>query len=81
MDQTELGTADFRSIKFNIYHASLVDRDGSGFEVNANADVHFRACLATNGVKMHILSQCPLNQVVLKDSARLTGDFSVRLLP
>jgi hypothetical protein len=81
LDQTELGTADFRSIKFNIYHASLVDRDGSGFEVNANADVHFRACLATNGVKMHILSQCPLNQVVLKDSARLTGDFSVRLLP
>jgi hypothetical protein len=81
LDQTELGTADFRAIKFNIYHASLVARDGSGVEVNANADVHFRACLATNGVKMHILSQCPLNQVVLKDGAHLTGDYRVRLLP
>jgi hypothetical protein len=80
LDQTALGTADFRAIKFNIYHASLVARDGSGVEVNANADVHFRACLATNGVKMLILSQCPLNQVVLNDGSQLSGGYSVRLL-
>ena len=79
-DQTELGTADFRSIKFCIYEASLVAPDGSGVRVEANADAHFRACLATNGVKMHILSQCPLAPVVLKNGARLTGDYSVRLL-
>jgi hypothetical protein len=48
--------------------------------VNANADVHFRACLAVNGVEMHILSACPLVQVVLKKGARVTGDYSVRLL-
>jgi hypothetical protein len=57
-----------------------VARDGSGVEVNANADVHFRACLATNGVKIHILSQCPLNPGVLKRGAHLTGDYSVRLV-
>ena len=79
-DQTELGTADFRSIKFNIYEASLVAPDGSGVRVDANADAHFRACLANRGVKMHILSQCPLAQVVLNNGTRLTGDFSVRLL-
>jgi hypothetical protein len=79
-DETELGTADFRAIKFNIYHASLVARDGSGVGVDANADVHFRACLATNGVKMHLLSQCPLAPVVLKDGAHLAGDYNVRLM-
>jgi beta-galactosidase len=79
-DQTELGTADFRAIKFNIYHASLRASDGSGVEVNANADVHFRACLAANGVEMHILSQCPLAQVVLKNGAHLTGDYRLRLI-
>jgi beta-galactosidase len=79
-DETQLGTADFRAIKFNIYHASLVARDGSGVGVDANADVHFRACLAANGVKMHLLSQCPLAPVVLKDGARLAGGYNVRLM-
>ena len=79
-DQTELGTTDFRSIKFNIYEASLVASDGSGVRVDANADAHFRACLADNGVKMHIFSKCPLAQVVLKKGDRLTGDYSVRLM-
>jgi hypothetical protein len=79
-DQTKLGTADFRSIKFCIYEASLVAPDGSGVRVDANADAHFRACLADQGVMMHILSQCPLAQVVLKNGDRLTGDFSVRLM-
>ena len=45
-DQTDLGTADFRSIKFCIYEASLTASDGSGVRIDANADVHFRACLA-----------------------------------
>jgi hypothetical protein len=79
LDQTELGTADFRAIKFNIYHAALVAPDGSGLRVDANADVHFRACLATNAVEMHLLSQCPLAQVVLKNGAHLAGDYSVCL--
>jgi hypothetical protein len=79
LDQTELGTADFRSIKFCIYEASLAAPDGSGMRVDANADAHFRACLSNQGVMMHILSQCPLAPVVLKSGARFTGKFSVRL--
>ncbi|HWF20188.1 MAG TPA: glycoside hydrolase family 2 TIM barrel-domain containing protein [Verrucomicrobiae bacterium] len=79
-DQTELGTADFRSIKFCIYEASLVAPNGSGVRVDANASAHFRACLAEQGVNMYILSQCPLAEVVLKKGARLRGEFSVRLM-
>ena len=79
-DQTELGTADFRSIKYCIYQASLVAPDGSGVQVEANADAHFRACLAEQGVKMYLLSQCPPRGAILKKGTRLTGDFSVRLM-
>jgi beta-galactosidase len=79
-DQTELGTADFRSIKFCIYEAELVAPDGSGMQVDANADAHFRTCLAQQCVKIHILSQCPLAPMVLKNGARLTGDFAVRFV-
>ena len=79
-DQTELGTADFRSIKFCIYEASLEAPDRSGVRVDANADAHFRACLAGQNVQMHILSQCPLAPVLLKKGDRLTGNFSVSLL-
>jgi beta-galactosidase len=79
-DQTELGTADFRSIKFHIYEVSLVAPDSSGVRVDANADAHFRSCLTKGGVMMHILTQCPLIQVVLNTGDRLTGDFSVRLM-
>lgn len=80
LDQTELGTNDFRSVKFNIREASLTAPGGSGVRVNANADAHFRACLAGNAVKMHILSQCPLAQVTLHKGDRLTGEYSVSLL-
>jgi hypothetical protein len=81
LDETELGTADFRAVKFNIYEASLVAPDGSGVRVAANADVHFRACLAENGVKMHLLSRCPLAPVLLKKGDRLTGEFVVQFCP
>lgn len=79
-DQTELGTADFRSIKFCIYEASLVAADHSGVRVNANADAHFRCCLTKEGVMMHILAQCPLAPAALKNGDRLTGEFAVRLM-
>lgn len=79
-DQTELGTADFRSIKFNIYEASLVAPDHSGVQVDANADAHFRSCLTKDGVRMHILAQCPLVQVTLNNGRQLAGQFAVRLI-
>jgi len=78
-DQTELGTNDFRSIKFCIYEASLAAPDGSGVRVDANADAHFRVCLSNQGIMMHILSKCPLAPVVLKSGTKLAGDFNVRL--
>ncbi|MDE3066925.1 MAG: twin-arginine translocation signal domain-containing protein [Verrucomicrobiota bacterium] len=80
-NQTELGTADFRSIKFHIYEASLEASDGSGVQVDANADVHFRACLAEKGVQMHVLSRCPLAPATLKNGAQLTGGFGIHLVP
>ena len=64
-DQTELGTADFRSVKFHIYEASLVAPDGSGVRVEANADAHVRASLTKQGLRIHLLSKCPLAPVVL----------------
>ena len=79
-DHTELGTADFRSVKFHVYEASLVSPDGSGVRVEANADAHIRAVLTEQGPRIHLLSKCPLVPVVLAKGARLTGDFSFRLL-
>ena len=79
-DETELGTADFRSIKFCIYEASLRTANGSGVRVDANGDVHFRACLSAHGVQMHVLSQCPLAPVKIKNGARLSGNVCVRMI-
>ncbi|HEV2454584.1 MAG TPA: glycoside hydrolase family 2 TIM barrel-domain containing protein [Verrucomicrobiae bacterium] len=79
-DETESGTADFRSIKFCIYNASLVASNGSGVRVDANGDVHVRACLAAGGVMMRVLSQCPLAPVILKNGSQLAGRFCIQLL-
>lgn len=79
-DETELGTADFRSTKFHIYEASLFAADQTGMKVNANGDAHFRCCLAESGVMMHLLKQCPLAEVVLKKGDHLKGKFAVRIM-
>ncbi|MDB6028226.1 MAG: hypothetical protein JWM68_4449 [Verrucomicrobiales bacterium] len=81
LDETELGTTDFRSIKFNIYEASLGTSDGSGLSAHGNADVHFRSALTTNGVAAHVLSRCPLGQVPLNPGDHLAGEFIVQLHP
>ncbi len=81
LDETELGTADFRSIKYNIYEAALRSPDGAGLSLHANADVHFRAALAPGGVAAHLLWHCPLGQVPLKPNDRLQGEFVVELHP
>jgi beta-galactosidase len=80
LDETELGTADFRSIKYNIYHAALAAPDGTGLAVYANGDGHFRAALAPGGVAAHLLWRCPLGQVPLKPNDRLQGEFVVGLM-
>lgn len=80
LDQTELGTNDFRAIKFNIYEASLVAPTGAGIRVRANADVHVRPCLADDGVRLHVLSQCRMGAVPLKKGDRVAGTCIVELL-
>lgn len=79
-DETELGTVDFRSIKFCIYETSLTASNGSGVRIDAHGDIHFRASLAAKGVLMHVLSQCPLAPVVLNDGDHLSGNFCIRLM-
>ena len=79
LDETEMGTADFRSVKFNVYEAGLSSPGGSGVSLHANADAHFRAALAPDGVAAHLLWRCPLGQVPLKPGDRLHGEFIVRL--
>lgn len=80
LDQTELGTNDFRGAKFNIYDASLTASNGTGVKVYAQADMHSRACLAENGVKLHILTQCLRGPVALKKGDRIAGQFVLELL-
>jgi len=79
LDETELGTADFRGVKFNIYEATLAAPDGSGLSAHAHADAHFRAALAPGGVAACILSRCPLGQVPLKSGDHLHGEYVVQL--
>jgi hypothetical protein len=79
LDETELGTADFRSVKYNIYEAALVSPHGLGLGVEANADAHVRAALAPEGVAAHLLWRCPLGQAPLRPGDRLEGTFVVRL--
>ncbi|MGZ4987679.1 MAG: glycoside hydrolase family 2 TIM barrel-domain containing protein [Limisphaerales bacterium] len=81
LDETELGTADFRSVKLNIYQAGLTSPDGSGLTLHANADAHLRAALTSGGVAAHLLSRCRLGQVPLKTNEHLKGEFVVQLLP
>lgn len=81
LDETELGTADFRSVKYNIYEASLTAARGSGLSMHARADAHFRAALAPDGVEAHLLWRCPLGQVPLKAGEHVQGDFVVSIAP
>ncbi len=79
-DQTDRGTADFRSIKFHVFDASLLADDGHGLRVQANADRHVRSCLAESSVLLHVLTRCDLGQVTMQDGDQLSGDCCVELL-
>jgi len=81
LDQTELGTADFRSVKLHIYEASLSAVDGSFVRVLADANRHVRACLAGKAVSMHVLSRCGLGQVVVRRGDRLEDECRVVIRP
>lgn len=80
LDETEMGTADFRSVKFNIYKAGLSSPSSGGLELYANADAQFRAALVKDGVAAHLLSRCRLGQVPLNPKDHLKAEFVVQLL-
>ena len=80
LDETELGTNDFRSVKLNIHEAAVRSAGGSGVRVRANADAHVRACLAPDGVMLHVLSECRMGPVTVRDADRLTGEFTIELV-
>ncbi len=79
-DQTALGTADFRSVKFHVYEASLTAPGGAGLRVQANADRHVRCCLAADAVLLHALTRCDLGQVTIQDGDKLSGDCCLEIL-
>ena len=79
LDETELGTNDFRSVKLNVFEASLRSSDGGGLRLFANADAHARACLDKRGVLLHALSECRLGPVTVRTGDRLRGEFTVVL--
>ena len=80
MDQTEMGTNDFRGVKFNVREASLMTQGGAGVRVRANEDVHVRACLAGDRVLLHVLSECGITPVMLKKGDRVVGRCSLSLV-
>jgi hypothetical protein len=79
MDEIELGTADFRCVKFKVYEAGLAAPDGSGLSLRVRADAHFRAALAPQGVAAYMLWRCLLGQVALRPGDRIQGESTVRL--
>jgi hypothetical protein len=79
-DQTALGTADFRSIRFHIYEAAVTDANDRGAKALARGDVHARACLDATGVWLHLLSRCRLGQTPLKAGERIADEFTLQLL-
>jgi len=79
LDETELGTSDFRGVKLNVYEAALVSPSGDGLRLHANADRHVRACLDPRGVWLHVLTQCRLGPVAIRKGDRLTGEYALEL--
>jgi len=80
-DETELGTADFRGVKLNVFEAALTSPRSSGLRVHADADRHVRACLGSSGIWLHVLTQCRLGPVSIKRGQPLTADAVVELVP
>jgi len=78
LDANEYGTRDFRCAKYRIREARLTAPDGSGLMVQSQANADVRACLARDGVQLHVLlSDRPAR---LSPGDRLKGAFVVRLL-
>jgi hypothetical protein len=71
MQETENGTADFRSTKYNVYDISLTDRNGSGIHYSGNGEAHARAAITENGTELRLVQP----EAGKKD--RIGGSFTV----
>jgi hypothetical protein len=54
LDDTPLGTNDFRSTKRNFVFASLIDNDGYGIGVEAIGSQHLRAMVDTDLIEVNV---------------------------
>lgn len=81
LDETEHGTADFRSVKLCVYEACLERPDGPGVRVRADADAHVRASLTPGraGTWLHVLSTCRLGPVYLSPGDHVSGACTLEL--
>ncbi len=59
--------------------SALTDLAGRGVTVHADADAHVRACLSDGAVLLHVLSECRLGPVTLKNGDRVQGKFYIQL--
>jgi hypothetical protein len=71
MQETENGTADFRSTKYNVYDVSLTDRNGSGIHYTGSGGAHARASITENGTELRLVQP----EAGRKD--RIKGSFTV----
>ena len=78
-DQTELGTADFRSVKYHCYEASLTGGRRIGPASPRRRRPARSRCLAEDSVLMHVLTRCPLGQVVMRPGDRLEAECTIEL--
>lgn len=77
LDETEEGTADFRSVKLNVLSASLVGSRGRGIIVHGAADVHVRAAIEGTETGFYLLTRCGIGPQLVRQGERLTGGFVI----
>jgi hypothetical protein len=75
-DETEEGTTDFRSVKLNVFQASLKGPQG-GLAVIAGGDVHVRAAVEGPNTVLYLLTRCGLGPMAIRKGDRLRGGFTV----
>ncbi|NLH99621.1 MAG: hypothetical protein GX446_09045 [Chthonomonadales bacterium] len=75
LDETEEGTADFRSVKLNIYQAALQSSNGPSLTVYGHGDVHVRAAVEGRATAFYLLSRCAIGPLLVRTGDTLKGDF------
>ncbi len=76
LDETELGSRDFRATKYNIFETELRSTAGGGIRVEAAGDRNARACVMKDGVFFYTLVAPPPEKI--KKGETLVGSFVVK---